>query len=923
MWTAESPNPGGWQGGSETAATEGLRDDISADKVTILNGIAHADSDMSLDVYASSWESDYHNTKPFFIHDYGCHCGEMSGSDDGVLHSMLFHSDTELAFACVYNTGYGWGNFDTTNSSSALQQKLFWEYCFNLSVSGATNNWQLSRAQQYAKDTLAPTLNWGGSWRENIQCSTLFGDPAQLLKIPFVPEHDLMVTSLEIPSVVAHGETQIVSALVRNAGNNTEVDVLVNFTIDGVVVDSLIIDSLESMESQTVSFTWNPDYGTYLVGIDAAFVDDEFDESNNEVTKTVEVIAAPVIQVTPSSLEYMVPTAATDDDGILIENLPVAEAPLVFNISFSGDLSGSWLSSDVQSGTIDIGESQTIVITVNTSGLNEGSYQGYVIIESNDIDDPEVIVAVDLTVVYGNDMKSVSVNYPIGEVAGGLYMVNATVQNLGFYEQTNVLVNCSIFEGGIGGVILDEDFSNDPTDWTITDTEGTAWTWDSSDERMEHSWGYPNAGYLDSPVLDCSGKTGIVLSFWHYWRADYSSTQQDGYVRGSIDGGATFPYLIDEFHHNDPGEEEAVKEYDISWADGQDEVVIRFDIYNYNDYYWRIDDFNVSAEITGPLVYSSEMEIDIDQYESAFVDFSPEWSAGNGTYGIQVSTLLPTDENTGNDVTADVVIVSGPSLSFSPNGYDFGTILVNSSDSTIFEIWNSGVGVLSYLLSESCSWLELSSYGGDSSGEHDEIIVDIDTTGLTIGDSYSYDVIIDSDGGNGVFTVEVFVVDNTTWLLDVEQELYDRGFRLMSGWDAAQEFVPSLGVVSSVELYLSKFGIPTGDVTVQICEGSADGTVISETVLSPDSVPSFPDYAWVSVDVPDAVVVPGETYVIVLKDATGADTHNCVQWGWCDSYSSGSGGPYGGGWFHFRKEGNPTWSPIRDWDFTFRTYGLI
>jgi hypothetical protein len=159
--------------------------------------------------------------------------------------------------------------------------------------------------------------------------------------------------------------------------------------------------------------------------------------------------------------------------------------------------------------------------------------------------------------------------------------------------------------------------------------------------------------------------------------------------------------------------------------------------------------------------------------------------------------------------------------------------------------------------------------------------------------------------------------------LDVNQSIFDRGYRMMPGWDAAQEFKPTLNFLSSIKLYLSKFGVPTGNVTVQICEGSADGTVLTETVLSPADVPSFPDYEWVTIDIEDISVTPGETYVIVLKNATGADTHNCVQWGWCDSYPSGSGGPYDGGWFWFRKEGNPTWSPIRDWDYTFKTFGYI
>jgi hypothetical protein len=162
-----------------------LKNDINNDKVTILSGIAHANAQMSLDVYSSDWESQYFNTEPFFIHDYGCHCGDMDGADDGVLHSMLFHSDTELAFGCVYNTVNGWGNFDTTNSSSALQAKLFWDYFLDVANnSGSTANWQLGKAQAWSKDTMAPTIDWDGTWRSIIQCCLLFADPAQRLKPP-------------------------------------------------------------------------------------------------------------------------------------------------------------------------------------------------------------------------------------------------------------------------------------------------------------------------------------------------------------------------------------------------------------------------------------------------------------------------------------------------------------------------------------------------------------------------------------------------------------------------------------------------------------------------------------------------------------------------------------------------------------------
>jgi hypothetical protein len=190
---------------------------------------------------------------------------------------------------------------------------------------------------------------------------------------------------------------------------------------------------------------------------------------------------------------------------------------------------------------------------------------------------------------------------------------------------------------------------------------------------------------------------------------------------------------------------------------------------------------------------------------------------------------------------------------------------------------------------------------------------------------YECDISISSDGGVGVFGVSVFVVDDTTEFLDVEQVEFDRGFRLMPGWDGYQEFVPSFPVLSTVELHMTKSGSPTGDVTVQIRSDDADGALLFETTISPGDVSvSFPSYEWVNVDVGGISVNSGETYVIVLlSPEEGAGTHHNLQWAWCDSYPGGSGGPYGDGWFYFRKDFSGSWSFVRDWDFTFRTYGLI
>jgi hypothetical protein len=199
-WTQNPPNPG-WQSGGTAA----FRNAINNDKITLISCMAHADSTMSIDVDMSEWESMYTNTKPFFVHDMGCHCGDMDASDDGVLHSMLFHSDTELAFACVYNTCYGWGNWRNTNTSSCFQEKEFWSYFFDMeNKSGDFMNWQFGKGHAFSKDRMAPTINWEttqqpGSWRAIIEGCLLFGDPAQKLKSPHPSEPPVTPNAPDAP----------------------------------------------------------------------------------------------------------------------------------------------------------------------------------------------------------------------------------------------------------------------------------------------------------------------------------------------------------------------------------------------------------------------------------------------------------------------------------------------------------------------------------------------------------------------------------------------------------------------------------------------------------------------------------------------------------------------------------------------------
>ena len=265
--TAEPPNDG-WIGDG----ISGMRNAINNDECTLISAVAHADEHMSMDVDDSDWATLYHNTKPFFVTDYGCHCGDIDACSEGVVNVMLFNSNTELAFACMYHTSYGWGSLEDTNSSSALLQKCFWDYMFNTSKSGGSLNWQLGRAVAYAKDEMAPTINWTysgapGSWRCAIEAFLLFGDPALGIKPPLLPEHNIGVKSIDVPDHVNPGELVYINATLVNNGRNNETNVVVSCRINGTEIGNVTIPFFEKQTFQEVSFSWTPAKGWYTVTI--------------------------------------------------------------------------------------------------------------------------------------------------------------------------------------------------------------------------------------------------------------------------------------------------------------------------------------------------------------------------------------------------------------------------------------------------------------------------------------------------------------------------------------------------------------------------------------------------------------------------------------------------------------------------------
>jgi subtilisin family serine protease len=195
---------------------------------------------------------------------------------------------------------------------------------------------------------------------------------------------------------------------------------------------------------------------------------------------------------------------------------------------------------------------------------------------------------------------------------------------------------CQNFEDGFDDFSVATYDANGNT-WIINDFSGqgqTAYIQYGSSFQEDHS------GLL-SPIFDCSGQATLELEFWHRLRMGYSGYWSDAYVRGSTDGGVTWPHLIAEWHSTDNGGAEFTIQgsevFDLtSWAAGESQVRLQFEYHGLYDWYWNVDD----VCLTGTL---AQVELDAPVVAIQYVGGSQaqlSWDAipGASEYDVYVST---------------------------------------------------------------------------------------------------------------------------------------------------------------------------------------------------------------------------------------------------------------------------------------------
>ena len=196
-----------------------------------------------------------------------------------------------------------------------------------------------------------------------------------------------------------------------------------------------------------------------------------------------------------------------------------------------------------------------------------------------------------------------------------------------------------------------------------------------------------------------------------------------------------------------------------------------------------------SDDITPPDYLDYQYKMDDDSWSSWTSDTSKYYPGlYEGRHTFQVRTRDLNGNVDLSPATISFYVDTGPQdpqFSYNPTSHNFGDVPDNETRSTTFEIWNSGGGTLDYTLSWDCGWVTVSPTSGSSTGGHNTITANIDTTDLSLG-PHSCPISISSNDGNGVFTVYVNVVERNP-VLDYTPNTIDFGEHCI-GWTGSETF---------------------------------------------------------------------------------------------------------------------------------------
>jgi hypothetical protein len=174
----------------------------------------------------------------------------------------------------------------------------------------------------------------------------------------------------------------------------------------------------------------------------------------------------------------------------------------------------------------------------------------------------------------------------------------------------------------------------------------------------------------------------------------------------------------------------------------------------------------------------------------------------------------------------------------------------------------------------------------------------------------------------GMVTASSINYSKNTMLFDEldQSQTQTNGGRLLgtysnAKWQLAQSFVPQKGILTRVELYLSREEVvPATQPFYLAIRESLTGATLTEASISASSVP-ISNPAWKEFDFPDIPVNAGEEYFLVGY-SPDVPNNGFFFWSGIDTDTYVNGITYISG------DVGVTWDPDYGYDLCFKTYGL-
>jgi hypothetical protein len=126
-------------------------------------------------------------------------------------------------------------------------------------------------------------------------------------------------------------------------------------------------------------------------------------------------------------------------------------------------------------------------------------------------------------------------------------------------------------------------------------------------------------------------------------------------------------------------------------------------------------------------------------------DLTPDrLPSSEGNYSLNVYAYYPIDSYGSEYLLMDnspqtvnfTMLPKAPTLSVSMSSLNQKCLNGKNASSQSFEIWNSGSGSFTYVITDDVEWLSVSPSSGSSMGDHDVVQVNYDTSGLSAGTYY-------------------------------------------------------------------------------------------------------------------------------------------------------------------------------------------